>query len=168
MDVRALTVIFNTRSWKTRKKIVKHRFSTMISTMVHYVHILWARTPIIKIVRHLRRINVFAKFENILWKISDVRVLTGLSALPPAHPPALSPAHPLGWQQYPVALKGCVVKYILIKSQIKYFPKTIQFMTNQGVSRLISMSQDADCESQVVAGAPKLLQMECSGMGSLN
>ena len=41
-------------------------------------------------------------------------------------------------------------------------------MTNQGVSPLISMSQDADCESQVVAGAPKLLQMECSGEGSLN
>ena len=32
----------------------------------------------IEIVRDLRAINVLAKFENDLWKIVDVRVLTGL------------------------------------------------------------------------------------------
>ena len=37
----------------------------------------------IELVRDLRIINVLAKFENVPWKIVDVRVLT-LSALPPA------------------------------------------------------------------------------------
>ena len=46
--------------------------------VVHYAHILWARTPMIKLLRDLMTINVFAKFENIPWKITDVRALTGL------------------------------------------------------------------------------------------
>ena len=32
----------------------------------------------IELVRDLRIINVFAKFENDPWKIMDVRMLTGL------------------------------------------------------------------------------------------
>ena len=58
----------------------------------------------IELVRDLRVINVLAKFENDLWKIMDVRVLTGLVC------PA---ARPLGVRQYPGALKGCGVKMSL-------------------------------------------------------
>ena len=60
----------------------------------------------IELVQDLRAINVLAKFENDPWKIMDVRVLTGLSALPPAHP--------LGVPQYPGALEGCGVKNQLV------------------------------------------------------
>ena len=55
----------------------------------------------IELVRDLRVINVFAKFENDPWKIMEVRVLTGLVC------PA---ARPLGVRQYPGALKRCGVK----------------------------------------------------------
>ena len=46
----------------------------------------------IELVRDLRAINVLAMFENDPWKIVDVRVLTGLSALPHARTPARPPA----------------------------------------------------------------------------
>ena len=59
----------------------------------------------IELVRGLRVINVLAKFENDPWKITDVRVLTGLVC-----PAARPPASPLGVRQYPGALKGCGVK----------------------------------------------------------
>ena len=55
----------------------------------------------IELVRDPRVINVLIKFENDLWKIMDVRVLTGRVC------PA---ARPLGVRQYPGALKGCGVK----------------------------------------------------------
>ena len=41
----------------------------------------------IELVRDLRVINVLAKFENDLWKIMDVTVLTGL-VCPATRPPA--------------------------------------------------------------------------------
>ena len=44
----------------------------------------------IELVRDLRVINVLTKFENDPWKIMDVRVLTGLSVLPPSRLPARS------------------------------------------------------------------------------
>ena len=34
--------------------------------------------PYLQLVRDLRAMNVFAKFENDPWKITDVRALTGL------------------------------------------------------------------------------------------
>ena len=75
--------------------------------MVHYAHIWWDRTSMIKLVRDLRVMNILAKFQNYPWKIADVRVLTGLVCPTAARPPA----HQLGWQQYPRALlKGCMVK----------------------------------------------------------
>ena len=49
-------------------------------------------------VRDIRAINVPAKFENDLWKIVDVRVLTGLvspAARPPGHPPDDNTPEPL-------------------------------------------------------------------------
>ena len=55
----------------------------------------------IELVWDLRVIIVLAKFENDPWKITDVRVLTGLVC------PA---ARPLGRRQYPGAFKGCRVK----------------------------------------------------------
>ena len=52
----------------------------------------------IELVRDLRVINVFAKFENDPWQIMDVSVLT-VRVCPAARPP--------GRRQYPGALKGC-------------------------------------------------------------
>ena len=44
--------------------------------MVHYAHIEWGRTFMVKLFPDLRVINVLAKFENDPWEIIDVRVLT--------------------------------------------------------------------------------------------
>ena len=42
----------------------------------------------IELVRDVRVINVLAKFENVPWKIMDLRVLTGL-VCPAPRPPTL-------------------------------------------------------------------------------
>ena len=58
----------------------------------------------IELVRDFRVINVLAKFENELWKIMDVRVLTGLvcpAAGPSARPPARS-----GYDNIPEPLRA--------------------------------------------------------------
>ena len=57
--------------------------------MVHYARIEGGRTSIVELVLDFRAIIVLAKFENDPWKITDVRVLTGLGC-PAARPPARS------------------------------------------------------------------------------
>ena len=57
--------------------------------MVHYARIEGGRTSIAELVLDFRAIIVLAKFENDPWKITDVRVLTGL-VCPAARPPARS------------------------------------------------------------------------------
>ena len=62
----------------------------------------------IELVRDLRVINVLAKFENDLWKIMDVRVLTGLvcpAARPPVRPPTRPPARS-GYDNTPEPLRA--------------------------------------------------------------
>ena len=88
-----------TQAWKMSSGMSKEAGS-LNGPLCAYLMRGW--TFMVKLVRDLRVINVLAKFENDPWKIMDVRVLTGLSALPPARP--------LGVRQYPGALKGCGVK----------------------------------------------------------
>ena len=58
----------------------------------------------IELVRDLRAINV-AKFENDLWKIMDMRVLTGL-VCPPAGRPARPPTRGTTIPRSPEGLRG--------------------------------------------------------------
>ena len=95
MDVRVLTVIFHVRSWKMPKKIAK--IWRLWKNPEHILINMFRPTYVPNLV------TLAWKMSSGMWKIMDVRVLTGLVC------PA---ARPLGVRQHPGALKGCGVKSI--------------------------------------------------------